>query len=698
MIHHLRAAGVSVVLDARGTRVPRILHWGADLGPLDPTALAAFAEARVPAIAPSSIDVPFSLSVFPDIADGWTGRPPVAVQVPRAQGRPARPALLGATAVGAQRIDTSVGWGAARIDTRWELTSSGILHIATTVTNDGSEDLALADVGVVLPVPDRAREVLDFSGRWSGERTPQRHQPAQGVWLRETRHGRGGHDDPFLMVAGTPGFGFSRGEVWAVHLAFSGDKRLWFERSDLGAAVIGAGERLSGLRLSAGEVYTAPDVFALWSGEGLDAVAARSHDWVRETRGAMRPRPVTVNTWEAVYFDHDLTRLTELASAAADVGAERFVLDDGWFTGRTDDTRALGDWTVDAQSWPDGLSPLVDHVRGLGMEFGLWLEPEMVSLDSELARAHPDWLLSDPATPTWRFQHVLDLTKPDVRTHLFDAIDALLREYPISFVKWDHNRDLLVDDSGAQVRAVYSLLDDLRRSHPHVEFESCASGGARIDLQMVRHADRFWTSDTNDPLVRQRIQQWTGLLLPPEYLGAHVGDARAHTTGRVSPLSFRLATALFLHAGIESDLTRVSDADRAAIARWAHYYRAHRDFLHSGRTVHADLPGDSALLHGVVAPDRRRALYCYAALDSADAAVPAPLTLPGLDPDAVYRIEAVDFGVPAHAIEDAPPPWIATGIDLPGAVLAAGALAVPLLSPGNALLLDVRALDVAATA
>lgn len=693
MIHHLRAAGVSVVLDVRGTRVPRILHWGADLGPLDDADLAAFADARVPAVAPSSIDRPFDLSVFPRVTEGWTGRPPIVVR-----GSGPCPSLREAHAVGRHRIDTSVEWGAALIRTRWELTSSGILRVCSDVENVGDDDILLSDAGVVLPLPDRAREVLDFSGRWSGERMPQRHRPPQGVWLRETRHGRGGHDDPYLMIAGTPGFGFTHGEVWAVHLAFSGDTRLWFERSDLGATVLGAGERLGELRLAPTERYAAPAVFAFWSDEGLDAVAARSHAWVRETAPATRPRPLTLNTWEAVYFDHDLSRLSDLARSAGEVGVERFVLDDGWFRGRSDDTRALGDWVVDERAWPDGLTPLIDRVREAGMEFGLWMEPEMVSLDSDLARAHPDWLLSDRDGPTWRSQHVLDLTRIEVRDHLFAAIDALLREYPIAFVKWDHNRDLLVDDSGPQTRALYALVDDLRRAHPHVEIESCASGGARIDLEMVRHVDRFWTSDTNDPAERQRIQQWTGLLLPPEYLGAHVGDARAHTTGRVSSLSFRLATALFLHAGIESDLTRLSGEERAALSRWAAYYRANRGFLHSGRAVHADLPGDGAILHGVVGPDRRRGLYSYAALGRGDAALPPHLALPGLDPDVRYRVETVDFGAPAAVIQDAPPPWIAAGVELPGRVLAEGALAVPLLAPGNALLFDVRAQGVAETA
>ena len=582
--------------------------------------------------------------------------------------------------------------GEAASTTRLELTAQGVLLASHTIRNEGDSAIAVAAADVVLPVPDRAREVLDFSGRWAGERRPQRSRPGHGAWLRETRHGRGGHDDPFLMVAGTAGFDFGSGEVWSTHVAWSGDTRQWFERSDLAPAVLGAGERFTSTTLAPGESYASPTVVATWSGAGLDGLSDRLHRWVRSWSTIARPRPLTLNTWEAVYFDHSLSRLEPLVERASEVGVERFVLDDGWFLGRTDDRRALGDWTVDPERWPDGLGPLAARVNAAGMEFGLWVEPEMVSLDSDIARRHPEWLLTAPDSVTWRWQHVLDLSLPEVEQHLFDRLDALLDEYPIAYLKWDHNRDLLVEASRPQVLGLYRLLDRLRAAHPGVEIESCASGGGRIDLEILRRVDRVWASDTNDPLVRQAIQRWTGIVVPPEYLGSHVGDARAHTTGRVAGLGFRLATALFGHAGIESDLTRVAPDDLEAIRRWAEVYREHRSLLHAGRVVRADAADLAALVHAVVAPDGTRALVSYAVVGETDAALPAPLRLPGLDPARRYRVTVVDLVFGPGVLQDAAPPWFTAGeVTLPGAVLADVGLPVPLLQPGNAVVLQVDA-------
>jgi len=688
VIHHLRAAGVGFILDTRGAAAPAVLHWGRDLGPLTDTDLTALADAAVPAVAPSSVDAPLRVSVLPTLADGWTGRPVLTADAVRGPGALTR-------SRGDDRVvETTTSWDDLHVDTRWELTDEGVLLLAHTVRNDGAVPVRLGTADLSLPLPGRARELVDFHGRWAAERRPQRQQPGVGVWLRETRHGRGGHDDPFLLLAGVPGFGFRDGEVWALHLAWSGDKRLWFERSELGATVCAAGEVLDDLTLAPGEGYTSPTLVATWSGAGIDGLSDRFHPWVRSwvgdryPEGALRPRPVTLNTWEAVYFDHSLDRLAPLVDRAAEVGVERFVLDDGWFRGRTDDRRALGDWEVDEAKWPEGLDPLISRVHGAGMEFGLWVEPEMVSADSDLARAHPEWMLTAPPAVTWRWQHVLDLDHPDAWTHVHDRLDALLRRYPIAALKWDHNRDLLVPDTRRQVRALYRLIDALRAAHPTVEIESCASGGARIDLEMLRRVERFWPSDTNDPLERQHIQRWTGILIPPEHLGSHVGDARAHTTGRVSDLSFRLATALFLHAGIESDLTRLSDDEREGLRRGIAVHRALRPLLHTGRVVRADV-ADGVLVHGVVSADRREGVFCYAVLDRPGAAIVPPLAVPGLDPSLSYRVEVAELGE-STALQDAAPPWFSRGARLSGAALAEGLLAMPLLAPGGAVVVRVR--------
>ncbi|SDP80642.1 Melibiase [Arthrobacter sp. ok909] len=240
---------------------------------------------------------------------------------------------------------------------------------------------------------------------------------------------------------------------------------------------------------------------------------------------------MTLNVWEAVYFDHDEDKLIDLAERAAAIGVERYVLDDGWFGSRRDDTSGLGDWVVSADVWPTGLHPLVDRVDELGMQFGLWFEPEMVNPDSDVARAHPEWIMAArTALPVEsRHQQVLNLGIPEAYEHVKKQILAIVAEYPIDYIKWDHNRDLIEAgnqlDGGrpgvhAQTLAFYALLEEIRSLHPDLEIESCSSGGARVDLGVLEHTDRVWVSDNIDPHDRQTILRWTTQLLPPEYMGS----------------------------------------------------------------------------------------------------------------------------------------------------------------------------------
>uniref|UniRef100_UPI0013570FD4 alpha-galactosidase n=1 Tax=Agromyces humi TaxID=1766800 RepID=UPI0013570FD4 len=578
--------------------------------------------------------------------------------------------------------------------TELELTDTGVLRVRHRVENRGNGPLGIGRVAVVLPVPVRANELLDFSGLWSRERRPIRRTLEHGVHSREGRHGRGGHDDAFLLATGTTGFGFRSGEVWATHVAWSGDTEAWVEQTALGPATLGGGELLAPgeLTLPAGAAYTSPWVVAVYSNAGLDGISDRLHPWIRSWATIRRDRPLVLNTWEAVYFDQSLERLEPLIDAAARVGVERFVLDDGWFHGRRDDRRALGDWTVDSRNWPDGLGPLIARVHETGMEFGLWVEPEMVNLDSDLARRHPEWVLGRPGDLAWRHQHVLDLTASGAADHVFARLDELLSKHDIAYLKWDHNRDLLGGSAHAQTLAAYALIDRLRAAHPGVEIESCASGGARIDLGILERTDRVWPSDTNDPLERQGIHRYTSLVVPPEYLGAHLGAARAHTTGRRSELSFRFATALFGSAGIEWNLAEASDAELDHVAAWAREYRRLRPLLHTGTVVRADSEDPAQVVHGVVSADRAHAVISVAMLGTARAALAPAIRMPGLDVDRVYQVRRLELGPAPRTVQDAAPPWLQAGtIELSGQVLAEAGLAVPLLAPENAVLFELTA-------
>jgi alpha-galactosidase len=337
------------------------------------------------------------------------------------------------------------------------------------------------------------------------------------------------------------------------------------------------------------------------------------------------------------------------------------------------------------------------------MRFGLWVEPEMVSPDSELGRAHPDWILAtgDRRPPLVRGQLVLDLTRPEVYEYLLERLDALVTEYHLDYLKWDHNRDLVdAGSSGpsaggaaavhAQTLAVYALLDTLRRRHPGLEIESCSSGGARVDLGMLARTDRVWASDCIDALERQAIQRWTGLLLPPELIGSHVGAPRSHTTGRRHDLSFRAGTALFGHFGIEWDLSTATETELAELAEWVSFYRRHRDWLHRGRVVRADSPEPATLLHGIVADDGHRALFAVVQLASSVTVAPGRIRLPGLPPEARFTVRPATPGGAPTTTALCPVPWLATGVTLSGRALAEIGLQAPPLQPEQLLLLDVQ--------
>jgi alpha-galactosidase len=430
------------------------------------------------------------------------------------------------------------------------------------------------------------------------------------------------------------------------------------------------------VRLAAGESLATPTLFASCATTGLNGLAANFHATVRSRlpwpggRMRPRPRPVHLNTWEAVYFDHRTDDIRALAAAAASVGVERFVLDDGWFQGRHSDQAALGDWWPDPAKYPHGLQPLASYVNELGMEFGLWVEPEMVNPDSQLFRTHPDWALQLEGRPllTMRNQLVLDVARPEVADYLFAKLHALLSNVPIAYLKWDMNRDLTTAGNAlgrpayrSFVHALYALLDRVRAAHPQVEIESCASGGARLDMGVLAHTHRVWTSDCNDALSRIAIQRGALQFLPPEILGAHIGPAPAHTTGRSQSLNFRAGVALSGHLGIEADVRHMTDAERAALARWVSLYKQLRNRLHTGQ-VWLGEAGDGVLwqAHGD-ANASEVLLLVYRTAPTSHRNTP-PLRLPMLRPVAHYTVERLD---------PTPPDW--TSSPLNDAALAAGA-------------------------
>jgi alpha-galactosidase len=698
---------VSIVLTPSPVGDPVLLHWGASLGDLGPEELDGLVGGHRPGLPHSALDAPRQRGLLGETTAGYTGLPALEGLRPGPTRHAWSPRVTGWTwtvddsdgdaVVELMGTDPAAGWD---VTLQLELTLEGLLRLRTTVTNSGADPLVLAAVRSAVPVPARATELLDLTGRWCRERTPQRRPWLLGTHLREGRHGRTGHDATLLLAAGEPGFGFGHGEVWATHVAWSGDHQSYAERTPEGECLLGGGELLGPgeAELGPGETYESPWLVGAWSPEGLDGVSARLHSWLRRrSPRTRRTRRVLVNTWEAVYFDHDLGTLTELAEAAAEVGVERFVLDDGWFRARRADRAGLGDWEVDPDVWPDGLHPLVERVHGLGMDFGLWVEPEMVNEDSALVRAHPDWVLRgrEVAAPEWRHQQVLDLQHAAAYAHVRGQLLALLAEYPIAFLKWDHNRDLVdVAHAGrpavhGQTQAFYRLLDDLREHHPDLEIESCASGGGRVDLEVLTRTDRVWPSDTIDAVERQRIQRWTSLLVPPEMLGAHLGGPVAHTTGRTHQTGFRAATALLGHLGIEWDLRTASPEERAEVAAWVAMHKEVRPLLSTGSLVHGDHHDPAVLLTGVVAGDRTEAWYVAATVDSTVTQPVGVVRLPGLDPDRTYLVADRTPAGHGHRAEMGETWLDGPGVRMTGRSLGAVGVRLPGMAPESARVLHV---------
>lgn len=537
-------------------------------------------------------------------------------------------------------------------------TQSGLMQISSTLTNDADDDkdgiLTINNMAsAVLPVPNHMSEIIGFTGRWGHEFQRERLQRFSGSYVRENRRGRTSHDSFPAVILAARDTCEQSGEAYALHLAWTGNHRIRVDTLIDGQVLASMGALFfpGEIRLKAGETYESPTIIAGYSSDGLSSLSRQFHDHVRQElirpNVNAKPRPVHYNSWEAIYFNHDVDKLKSMADKAAAIGIERFVLDDGWFGSRRDASSGLGDWTVSDDVYPDGLKPLIDHVTGLGMEMGIWFEPEMVNPDSDLFRAHPDWILQLRGKDQipFRGQYVLDISRAEVSDYLFAAIDAMLRKHDISYIKWDMNRDLNHpgDDAGyaradAYVCALYMLIDRIRTAHPNVEIESCASGGARADYGILTHSDRIWTSDSNDAIDRQNIQKGASYFLPLCVMGAHVGPKQCHLTGRTLAISARAATAIMGHMGVELNLLAEDPADLNALKKAIAIYKEHRALIHSGDMYRLDTP-NYLYAFGVSAWDKDEAIFSVAFLDKFPSAYPPILLFNGLDAVRDYDVQ-----------------------------------------------------------
>lgn len=645
------------MLECRKGAPPLWRHLGVqvDSGGITPLVLER-------ASASFSLDEEMPLSTAPPAGLGWFGPACIAL---RRNGHALIPVFTEALVeqdrdvITIRLADPSSGLS---LDQRISLDDGGAFLFDAVLTNTGSMPVAVDWLAsALLPLPAFSARLVSWRGRHNAELVEVSEPMPQHIWLREGRRGITGHGGPPAVIAECEGATLHAGLAYSLQLAWSGDARLMVERDDEGCWTLNAGAALQAgeVVLQPGEHYAAPQAILAVSAQGRNGATAQQHAAVRARMiwpgGKMRPRAVHCNSWETCYFDHDAVRVGALAEAAAGIGVERFILDDGWFRGRNNDSAGLGDWTADPVKYPDGLRPLADRIIALGMEFGLWVEPEMVNPDSDLYRAHPDWALSlaDRERPTARNQLVLDLSLVAVREYLFTVLDALLRELPISYLKWDHNRDLAPSGGRAQVQGVYALLGRLRAAHPDVEIESCAGGGGRNDAGIASFSHRFWASDNLDAVSRVGIQRGFLAFLPPEMMGAHVGASPAHATGRVQELAFRAAIAMPGHFGVELDPRVLGEGERAELSDWIAFYKNWRGLLHGGRVWLGE--GADGLLWQGQGRDEEFLLFAIRTAPALDRR-PQPLQLPFLAGagNCEIRLLRIAGGDQGHAAKDAP--------------------------------------------
>lgn len=637
--YRIDGGAVTLVLATHGG-APWPVHLGGRL-PADED-LTALADASRHPVHASQPDVPVSpsLSTLPGL--GYLGPP--SLELRRGAAAVSLELVLADVQAARDRIGLTLRDAKAGVTLRldWAIGAGDVVSVRTTIANAGTEPLALDWLAsLALPLPGWADHMTRFHGRWAGEMQAETGPIPHGENGGAARGGRPDFTGSNWLIAHEAGFGADHGRAVALHLAWSGGHRLIVARDADGAQVqLGTWLAPGEIMLAPGATFEAPEaLFAVTDG-GRNGVRRAFHAATRARlpgRGGWGPRRVHLNSWEACAFAMDAGRLGKLARDAAAIGIERFVVDDGWFSGRRDDRTSLGNWTVDRARFPDGLAPLIAEVQALGMDFGLWVEPEMVSPDSDLYRAHPDWALQgESAGPTQRRQLVLDLTRPDVAEHLFATLDALLRAHPIAYLKWDHNRPLFPNPRGhAQALAHYALLDRLRAAHPAVEIESCASGGGRIDLGVLARCHRVWPSDNNDAIERLRLMHAWSLFLPPEVLGNHVGPSPNPITGRALPMAFRAKVALFGHMGVEADPAAMREEDRAVLRDHIALYKEWRGVLHDGEWHELDLgPG----LFGTLARHEGKALTLIARTDFAGDYNAAPVRLTGLEAEQRWRV------------------------------------------------------------
>ncbi|WP_439156249.1 alpha-galactosidase [Yoonia sp.] len=628
----------TLVLAAHNDRLPQVVYWGAPLPKAEN--LDALNAAHAIDLTGGMLDENPDLSICPEASRSFPGQPGLILR--DTDGTPLWPKFSfdsvsenGALCLHYKDADTGL-----RLTISFS-SDAQTQVIACQTTLDAARPIHLDWLAApVMPAPQLSDEMIDVSGRWCGEFQLNRTPWTPGIHTRESRTGRSGHEHfPGLYIP-CRGATNTQGETYAFHYGWSGGHRMLAEELPDGRRQIQWGHA-TGIETAPAQQFRTAPLYITYSESGLNgcAVAFQRHlrDRIITWPKPDAPRPVHYNCWEAVYFDHKLPVLQDIATRAADLGAERFVLDDGWFGRRDDDTTSLGDWVIDARKYPNGLTPLIDHVHGLGMTFGIWFEPEMINEASDTYRAHPDWVLGPADQVRGRQQLVLNMALPAARDYLYDRIAAVLRDNAVDYIKWDHNRVLPMPDA-AQAHGTYALLDRLRADFPLVEIETCASGGGRIDFGILQRTQRVWLSDSNDARERLRIQHDAALFLPLSVTGSHVGPRHCHTSGRTLDITFRAWVAAQRHMGFEMDPRELTEHEAAVLRHVTSWWKANRHWTQTADILRLDSADPAVIAEQQMARDGSRFVVFAGKAANSTQIAPRPLRLTALDPDAIYRI------------------------------------------------------------
>ena len=527
------------------------------------------------------------------------------------------------------------------------------------IVNSGKQNLYLERLmAMSMDFAGTDYDVLTLSGSHINEKNiNRRHISADTIVIDSNRGASSPQETPaiFLMEReATENFG----QVWGFNFVYSGDFQAVVQTGQYNSVRVqmGMNPLTFGWSLKENESFVSPETVMVYSDEGMNKMSQTFHNMYRKRlcRGVYREkiRPILINSWEAFCFDVDEEKCLSLAKKAADLGIELFVLDDGWFKNRVCDKNALGDWVEDENKFPNGIEHLVKEINKMGMQVGIWFEPEMVSPNSDLYRKHSDWIIrSQNYEPILsRCQYVLDLSNPEVCDYVIESLSKVLSKTNVTYVKWDMNRHItdlgsyyLEKDrqrelSHRYMLGLYHILDELNKRFPNVLFEGCSSGGGRFDAGMLYYMPQTWTSDNTDAVCRMKIQHGTSLLFPPITMGAHVSAVPNHQVGRITPLQTRFIVAMSGNLGYEMDLAQISDEEKEAIKEQIAFYKSIREVIQKGSFYRLKNPqnGNEAAWN-FVSEDKKTVIYCYFKILAEPLRVNTPVRLKGLDENGIYK-------------------------------------------------------------